>query len=101
MHLERLPECGFMIIRLMRLERSHFSKFFLSSEELSAIREVSGSILSARSRSMQLRTIKTFSFYSLKFVPLSMEMLLVFADIVAANIIAVQRINQITMHVHS
>ena len=29
----------FMIIRLMRLERSYFLKFFLSSEELSAVRE--------------------------------------------------------------
>ena len=89
-----------MIIRLMRLEHSHFLKFFLSLEELSAVREGGCSILSARSRSMQPRMIKTFSFHSLKFVPLSMRILFVLADTVAANIIDVQRINQISMHVH-
>jgi len=90
----------FMVIRLMRLERFHFSKFFLSSWELSTVREAGCSILSARPRSMQPKTIRTFSFHSLKYVPLSMRILLTFADIVAAKIIAVQRINQICMHVH-
>ena len=78
-----------MIIRLMRLKRSHFSKFFLSSGELSAVREAGCSILNIMSRFMQPRTIRTFSFHSLKFVPLSMGILLMFADIVAADIIVV------------
>ncbi|KAJ6824798.1 uncharacterized protein M6B38_380400 [Iris pallida] len=61
----------FMIIRLMRFERSYFSKFALSPDELSSLGVVGCSILSARSRSMQPRTIYMFSFQSLKFVPLS------------------------------
>ena len=71
-----------MIIRLMRFERSHFSKFLLSSGELASVREAGCSIRSARSKSMQPRTISMFSFQSLKLVPLSTGIELILADIV-------------------
>ncbi|KAJ6853106.1 uncharacterized protein M6B38_251070 [Iris pallida] len=73
----------FMIIRLMQFERSHFSKFALSPDELSSLGVVGRSILSARSRSIQPRTIYMFSFQSLKFVPLSIGIEFRLADIVA------------------
>src|SRR4051812_23334222 len=70
-----------MIIRLRRFERSHFSKSFLWSGVLAAVREGGCSVLNARSRSMQPRTMSMFSFQSLKLAPFRMGILFAFADI--------------------
>ena len=56
----------FMIIRHIRLDRSHFSIF--TSLEVSGV-EMGHSVLSAKSKSIQPRTISTTSFHTLKFVP--------------------------------
>ena len=60
----------FMIMRLMQFEGSHLSNSFLASAELSVVRDGGQSVLRARSRSVQPRTIKTFFFPILKVGPI-------------------------------
>ncbi|CAL9086357.1 unnamed protein product [Musa textilis] len=72
-----------MIMRLMQLDLSHFSYSLLSLRVLLSVRKVGWSFLSARSRSMQPKTIRMFSFQSLKLVPFRTGTELRLADIEA------------------
>ena len=73
-------EC-FIIIRLMRLDCSHFSIVDLCSAVLTLVRFEGRSTLNAWSKSIHPSTIITCSFHFLKFVSLSTGMLLTFANI--------------------
>ena len=73
-------EC-FMIIRLMRLERSHFSKLSFCSIILSLVRARGHSVRIAQSRSIHLTKIIICSFHFPKLVPLSTRMLFLSAYI--------------------
>jgi hypothetical protein len=76
----------FMIIKLSLLERSHLSKCRISSVELSNVISIGCGNLNAKSKSMQPRIIRIFSFQSLKFVPLSIGTLVkltIIADVEA------------------
>jgi len=59
-----------MIIRHIRLDRSHFLIF--TSLKVSRV-EMGHFVFSAKSKSMQPKTISTASFHTLKFVPFSIR----------------------------
>ena len=79
-------EC-FMIIRLMRLERFHFSKLALCFAVLSLVRSGGHSVRTAWSRSIHPSKIIICSFQFPKLVPLSTRMLFMLADIMEALIV--------------
>ena len=83
----------FMIIRHIRLDRSHFS-IFISLEVFGV--EMGRSVLNAKSKSIQPRTISTASFQTLKFVPFSIGIEFTWAVTFAAlTILTKERKNEI------